>query len=100
MKLYCARHGKTDWNGLDRVQGRTDNPLNEEGIEQAKRLGEACCDLSIDLIISIPIFSPSSDTITLSKLSIRLTRMLSVTYFPPSFFSSGTKYVIFALGLL
>jgi len=55
MKLYCARHGKTDWNGLDRVQGRTDNPLNEEGIEQARRLGEACRDLSIDLIISSPM---------------------------------------------
>ena len=55
MKLYCARHGKTDWNGLDRVQGRTDNPLNEEGIEQAKRLGEACRDLHIDLIISSPM---------------------------------------------
>ena len=55
MKIYSARHGKTDWNALDRVQGRTDNPLNEEGIEQAKRLGEACRDLSIDLIISSPM---------------------------------------------
>lgn len=55
MKLYCARHGKTDWNGLDRVQGRTDNPLNEEGLKQAEKLGEACRDLGIDLIISSPM---------------------------------------------
>jgi len=55
MKLYCARHGKTDWNGLDRVQGRTDNPLNEEGIQQAKVLAENCKDFGIDLIISSPL---------------------------------------------
>ena len=55
MKLYCARHGKTDWNGLDRVQGRTDNPLNEEGIVQAEKLADACRHLGIDLIISSPM---------------------------------------------
>lgn len=55
MKLYCARHGKTDWNGLDRVQGRTDNPLNEEGLIQAEKLGETCRGLGIDLIISSPM---------------------------------------------
>ena len=55
MKLYCARHGKTHWNGLDRVQGRTDNPLNEEGIAQAEMLADACRDLGIDLIISSPM---------------------------------------------
>jgi len=25
------RHGKTDWNALHKLQGRTDIPLNEEG---------------------------------------------------------------------
>lgn len=55
MKLYCARHGKTDWNHQDKIQGRTDNPLNEEGIMQAVRLGEACRDFGIDIIISSPL---------------------------------------------
>ena len=29
--LYIIRHGKTDWNNLWKIQGRTDIPLNEEG---------------------------------------------------------------------
>ena len=55
MKLYCARHGQTDWNALDRIQGITDNPLNEEGLRQARLLGEAMASLPIDLIISSPL---------------------------------------------
>ena len=30
--LYIMRHGKTDWNAKHKLQGRTDIPLNEEGI--------------------------------------------------------------------
>ena len=67
MKLYCARHGKTDWNGLDRVQGRTDNPLNEEGMMQAEKLGKACRSLGIDLIISSPMIRALATAEAVSK---------------------------------
>lgn len=29
--LYIMRHGKTEWNSLNKLQGRTDIPLNDEG---------------------------------------------------------------------
>lgn len=29
--LYIMRHGRTDWNVLHKLQGKTDIPLNEEG---------------------------------------------------------------------
>ena len=29
--LYIMRHGKTDWNVLHKLKGRTDIPLNDEG---------------------------------------------------------------------
>ena len=36
MKLYFVRHGETEWNVKKKIQGKTDIPLNENGIRQAK----------------------------------------------------------------
>ena len=36
--ILFVRHGKTDWNGQFRFQGKSDIPLNEEGRMQARRL--------------------------------------------------------------
>mgnify|MGYP002510303825 CR=1 FL=1 len=38
MKLYLVRHGETDWNLQNRIQGQTDTLLNEEGRRQAQEL--------------------------------------------------------------
>ena len=38
MQLYLARHGETDWNLSNRIQGQTDIPLNENGRKQAVEL--------------------------------------------------------------
>ena len=38
--LYIMRHGKTEWNALNKLQGRTDIPLNEEGRQMARAAGE------------------------------------------------------------
>lgn len=55
MKLYIARHGETEWNALNKICGRTDIPLNERGMEQAKLLAERLANVPIDLIIASPM---------------------------------------------
>lgn len=36
MKLYLVRHGETDWNLENKIQGQTDTELNEKGRRQAE----------------------------------------------------------------
>ena len=38
--IYIIRHGKTELNKANVLQGRSNYPLNEEGIEQAKKAAE------------------------------------------------------------
>jgi probable phosphoglycerate mutase len=40
-KLFLARHGDTAWTDTHRHTGRTDVPLNADGEEHARQLGEA-----------------------------------------------------------
>lgn len=53
--IYLVRHGQTEWNALHKVQGSTDNVLNEEGIKQARQVAEKMKNITIDLIISSPM---------------------------------------------
>jgi probable phosphoglycerate mutase len=45
--IYYVRHGLTDWNVQQRLQGRRDVPLNPEGRVQAARCGEILSDLLV-----------------------------------------------------
>jgi broad specificity phosphatase PhoE len=38
--FYIVRHGQTDWNVEERIQGHTDIPLNERGRKQAVELSD------------------------------------------------------------
>lgn len=50
LRIYIARHGITDWNVALRVQGNTDNPLNETGRKQAAALVERMRGVQLDHI--------------------------------------------------
>lgn len=55
--IYIARHGQSVWNLEGKVQGATDIPLTEKGIQQAHDLAEriATENVHIDEIIHSPL---------------------------------------------
>ncbi|MBQ8826974.1 MAG: histidine phosphatase family protein [Oscillospiraceae bacterium] len=53
--LYIMRHGKTDWNALHKMQGRTDIPINNEGRQMALEAGEKYSDIAFDVCYSSPL---------------------------------------------
>ncbi|MFD2045679.1 histidine phosphatase family protein [Ornithinibacillus salinisoli] len=56
MTSICLiRHGETNWNAAGRIQGKTDIPLNEKGIEQAENCGASLHPSDYDVLISSPL---------------------------------------------
>ena len=45
--LYIMRHGKTAWNAVHKLQGKTDVPLNEEG----RQMVEEAIDAGADVVV-------------------------------------------------
>ncbi len=62
-KLYLVRHGETEWNREDKMQGVKDSPLTDKGIEHAGLLGERLKGLpgGIDIIYTSDL-GRASDT--------------------------------------
>ncbi len=50
MELHLIRHGETQWNRDQRVQGQAEVGLNETGNRQAAELGERLADTHYDAI--------------------------------------------------
>ena len=55
MVIYVLRHGETDWNTKHWLQGTTDIPLNQNGIEVAEITAEALKEVPFDVIFSSPL---------------------------------------------
>ncbi len=55
MKIYVTRHGQTNLNKQKLMQGLTDEPLNETGIEQAKEASKKVTDIKFDAVYASPL---------------------------------------------
>jgi len=55
MKLFLIRHGETAWNKDERFRGRTNIPLNDNGILQARLTAKFLFKYKIDVIYSSPM---------------------------------------------
>ena len=55
MKIWITRHGQTALNKQKLMQGLTDEPLNETGIQQAKEARKKIGDIHFDAVYASPL---------------------------------------------
>ena len=55
MVIYLVRHGETDWNRQNRLQGIEDIELNETGLMQSAVCAKAFLNVPIDGILTSPL---------------------------------------------
>jgi probable phosphoglycerate mutase len=67
QRLILARHGQTDWNVRELVNGDPATPvvLTEQGRDEARRLGAALADDPVDLCVVTP-FGRTAETAELA----------------------------------
>ena len=54
MEIYVVRHGETE-SGKNKIIADIKEPLNTNGIQQAKNIGKELCELNIDVVYYSPI---------------------------------------------
>ncbi|WP_158095157.1 histidine phosphatase family protein [Gottfriedia luciferensis] len=64
LTLYLTRHGETQWNIENRLQGSKDSELTSKGIEDAKRLSNMLSEVSFNKIYT----SSSKRAVTTANL--------------------------------
>ena len=52
LQVYLVRHGETQWNAERRIQGQSDSPLTEKGVQQAWQVAERARTLGITHVIT------------------------------------------------
>lgn len=77
--FYIVRHGQTTWNTAEIMQGSSDSPLTNKGIEGAKELGKAFKHIKFDLVYSSDLLRAkrSAEIIILErKLEVQITQLI------------------------
>jgi broad specificity phosphatase PhoE len=54
-EIILVRHGETEYNAAETFRGRADVPLNENGLSQARLLGEYLSREKIDVVYASPL---------------------------------------------
>ena len=67
-KVILVRHGETDWNRENRIQGGWDIPLNERGKEQAKDIALKLDNTIIHYIYSSRLSRAYETAVEIAKL--------------------------------
>ena len=78
-QLLLVRHGQTDWNLQGLVQGQTDEPLDDKGRDQSRRLGQRLAGMSLSALHSSDL-SRAAETAALVGAATGLTPRLSAAW--------------------
>jgi probable phosphoglycerate mutase len=68
-RLIIWRHGNTEWNATDRVQGQTDVPLSELGRQQATAAASRLAELKPDHIVTSDLRRAADTAAALAALT-------------------------------
>lgn len=82
--FYIFRHGQTEYNVQQRIQGHVDSPLTEEGIMKIKEVAEQFKDVHFDLAFSSDLLRAkrTAEIIKAERnLEIKTTEILRERYF-------------------
>lgn len=55
MEIYLVRHGETEWNRAQRLQGTIDTALNAIGVAQARHLADRFRWLPVSTVVTSPL---------------------------------------------
>ena len=82
--IYLVRHGETDWNVKNIIQGQIDIPLNKKGENQALEIANELKDIHFDAIFSSDLSRAKRTAeiiATERKLAVVATKTLRERYF-------------------
>lgn len=92
MKIFLLRHGETDWNKENRLQGNHDILLNEAGKQQARNAGDFLAQLpdTIEVILASPLTRAQVTAgIVADKLGYPRTQIVTQPLFTERSFGAG-----------
>lgn len=78
-KIFIVRHGQTDWNANQKIQGHTDIPLNKVGEEQARNLAQLFKHINFDAVYSSDLIRAKKTAeliLVEKKLTLETTKLL------------------------
>ena len=75
MSLYFIRHGETEYNRDDKLQGLSDSPLTEKGLVQVNKFAEFFADKNIQKIYASPLERTNK---TASIIAKKLSKEVSI----------------------
>jgi broad specificity phosphatase PhoE len=77
--FYIVRHGETEWNVQNRLQGHGDSPLTSRGEEQVRDFARELTDINFDLVFSSDLLRAqrTAEIIAVEKkLAVTTTQLL------------------------